>query len=86
MVTVRIGPYKIPVVRRSTPGAFGYWDNENKQIIISPEVVGVAYRETLLHECMHAVSDMYDLGLTEQQVCALAVGLTQCMDSIGDED
>ena len=41
-------------------------------------------RETLLHEVIHAIDEQLDLGMKEQQVHRLAIGLFQVLRENGD--
>lgn len=47
---------------------------DNKRKILEPTIT-----DTILHEVIHAVSRVYGIGLTENQVAGLSGGLMQVM-------
>lgn len=53
----------------------GRWDPNISTIFISRDQPPELIMETLIHECLHAVSDEYCLGLTERRVELIAKGL-----------
>lgn len=53
----------------------GICDFEKLQIVINPHQSNTEAHKTLIHEILHAVSNEYDAGLTENQVRALEEGL-----------
>ena len=57
----------------------GECDYVHQSIGINIGLAGDAKLETLLHECIHAVSGDMGLGLHEKQVRPLSVGLYQVL-------
>jgi hypothetical protein len=53
----------------------GEEDLENQHITIKDGLKHEQEASTLLHECVHAISDSLGLGLTEKQVQGLETGL-----------
>lgn len=53
----------------------GECDLENQAITIKEGLKPEQEQSTLLHECIHAISDSLGLGLTEKQVQGLETGL-----------
>ena len=53
----------------------GECDLENQAIAIKDGLKPEQEQSTLLHECIHAISDSLGLGLTEKQVQGLETGL-----------
>ena len=53
----------------------GESDLETQTITIKPGLKAEQETSTLLHECIHAISDSLGLGLTEKQVQGLETGL-----------
>jgi len=53
----------------------GICDLENQAIHVKEGLSPEQERSTLLHECIHAISDSLGLGLTEKQVQGLESGL-----------
>jgi hypothetical protein len=49
--------------------------SSDRKIILSKSLTDVRLMETFLHECIHAIDDVYRIGLTEQQVNVLGVSL-----------
>ena len=58
-------------------GRFNAWPSP--VITVSTGIPVEAQRLTLLHEVLHAISELYGLDLREQQVRALEQGLGQVM-------
>ena len=53
----------------------GLWINEDSTIFISEDQPPAVIMETIIHECIHAVSDQYNLNLNEKKVTLLGKGL-----------
>ena len=53
----------------------GECDLEHQAIAIKEGLKAEQEQSTLLHECIHAISDSLGLGLTEKQVQGLETGL-----------
>lgn len=58
----------------------GVCNSTTNQICLSTELKGEKRNEVLLHEMIHACSEMLDMGLTEKQVNNLAVSLLPYID------
>ena len=75
---IKVGTSYIPVFRDETlDGLFGCFENFPTQRIL---IKGQSQHQedmTVLHELLHAVSDMYGLRLSESQVRVLEQVLTQ---------
>lgn len=75
--SVQLGPFTLQVLPTQDlgPGVSGTCDLNAGTVAVldgmSPELT----RSTLLHELIHAVSDMFGVGLSERQVVALEGGL-----------
>lgn len=69
----------IPVVHSECPGdddAMGMFVNfPSPTIYINPRLNKTAAMSTLFHECLEAIGVLYNLELTENQVCTLEVEL-----------
>ena len=57
----------------------GRWDPDKRLIELDADLTPTEAKETLIHECVHAVSDLYDLDLEESQVRILGLGLHQML-------
>jgi hypothetical protein len=53
----------------------GECDLENQHLTVKDGLKPEQEQSTLLHECIHAISDSLGLGLTEKQVQGLETGL-----------
>ncbi len=53
----------------------GNYEQEKALITIASDIDHRVQDYILAHEIVHAISDMLELGLTEQQVASLGVGL-----------
>lgn len=53
------------------------WDSKTMEL--RPGMTGTELGEVFLHECIHMVSECYDLGLSERDVRVLGVGLQQML-------
>lgn len=77
MSTIKVGPSYIPVYRDETlEGLFGCFENFPSRILVKPQ----SQKDedmTVLHELLHAVSDMYGLRLSESSVRVLEQVITQ---------
>lgn len=58
-----------------TKDELGECDLENQALTVKDGLPGEQERSTLLHECIHAISDSLGLGLNEKQVQGLETGL-----------
>lgn len=63
---IRVGPHLYTVVRDKETArhaeAFGLTDVRRMQVLIDPDQSTGALRDTLLHECLHAVFNVTGLG------------------------
>jgi len=71
---------EIPVVHSECPGgdpeAMGMFVNfPSPTIYVSPRLDKAAAWSTLFHECLEAIGVLYNLELTENQVCTLEMAL-----------
>ena len=57
------------------PDRFGHSDAENQEIVLRAGLRGLQALDTLLHECIHAVSAATGVEITEQQTHITALGL-----------
>lgn len=81
MRTVRIGTQDVVVeFVPMVDGEFGVFHAfPSPRISVNSSLPVEVQRLTLLHELIHAISDMYGLGLSEAQVRAMEQGLGQVM-------
>ena len=63
------------VGRDSEYGSFDASPNSGPEITVSDRISGRILGATVLHESIHAIDDMFQLDLSEQQVRALEVAL-----------
>ena len=81
MRRIRIGTQDVFVLFEAMDsgdfGRFEAWPSPT--ITVSTGIPIEAQRLTLLHEVLHAISELYGLGLRESQVRALEQGLGQVM-------
>lgn len=47
---------------------YGLWDPNSNTIVISDSVAESTKELTFVHELLHAISDIYEIKLTEKQV------------------
>lgn len=82
---IRIGAQRIDVVpmpAEDDTGDLGRWHWEDQKIEIKGTLRGQAWGLTLLHEILHAVSDLHGLDLTEQDVRSLEQAFGSfCLDN-----
>ena len=57
----------------------GLWDAAKGKIRINAGMPDDQWVDTLVHECMHAISDIYGLDLDHSAIHTIAVGLTQML-------
>ncbi len=79
MTTIRIGPIEIPVeyVELGT-GVHGKWHPyPTPRIQISKTTPEPMQALALLHECIHAIHDLYGIRASEQTVSTLEMVLAQ---------
>lgn len=55
----------------------GYCNYDDREICLSNNLKGTRLMEIFLHECIHAISDIYGICLSEEQVRVLGVSLIQ---------
>jgi len=56
-------------------GCVGLWNPSTRIVYIKQKQTHAATFYTALHEAIHALSDEYDIGLTERQVRLLEKGI-----------
>ena len=61
--------------KAASPEDLGLCDDEAQIINVRIDIADDSIIETLLHECIHAISSGMKLSLTERQVHGLGVGL-----------
>lgn len=67
--------YKVVWVREFYPNdRFGETDFQNRQILLRLDMSDKETVTTFLHECMHAFSNEYSMGLTERQILSSEAG------------
>ena len=59
----------------------GRWDPNKRTIELDAGLSPTESKETLIHECVHAISDLYALDLEEATVRILGLGLHQMLAS-----
>lgn len=81
MRSIRIGTQDVVVEFVAMgDGEFGVFNAfPSPRISVNASLPIEVQRLTLLHEVLHAISDMYGLGLSESQVRAIEQGLGQVM-------
>ena len=81
MRNIRIGTQDVAVeFRVMGDGEFGVFHAfPSPKISVNASLPIEVQRLTLLHELIHAISDMYGLGLSEGQVRVMEQGLGQVM-------
>lgn len=57
------------------PDSLGMCHSDIQEIWVNNSNTDETTRNVILHECIHAISDSYDLELTERQVKVLATAL-----------
>lgn len=76
IVTICSVDYKI-INKNSTdmPDLLGLCQSNIQEIWINNSNTPETRRNVMLHECLHAISDIYDLELSERQVSVMATAL-----------
>lgn len=77
---LRIGALWVKIVHDDDlEGAFAQWSASRNQIEMGPlagDQPTTLYTTTLLHEALHAISDLYEADLTERQVRVIEQSIT----------
>lgn len=76
---VVIGDYAYEVLfidEFKSPSTLGETRLEDKQIVLKNGQTPKELVKTYLHECLHAVSEEFDVGLTEQQILKMEEALS----------
>lgn len=69
---IRIGHLDISLVTKDLgEDLLGMYDDQTATIFIKPDLTPQIRRSTIIHECLHAISCVYGLDLTENQVLIL---------------
>lgn len=58
-------------------GCDGYFDPKTNRVYVGTQSVHDGAEDTIIHECIHAISRIYCLNLKEKQVRLLATGIVQ---------
>ena len=66
--------YLLP--NKKMKGKLGECNVNDREILIRETLKGDKFREVFLHEIIHAIAEMLNLDMTENQVNNVAVGLT----------
>lgn len=85
LMTLKVGPKRYEVlavtnISHNGVALCGQCDSQAGQILLDVEFFASSQRETLFHEALHAVDHLLSIGLTEEQVGALSVGLLNLID------
>lgn len=78
-----LGGHKISIKRRgglASEQSNGLASWGSKTIELRHGMTGAELGEVFIHECVHMVSECYDLDLTEQDIRVLGVGLQQMLN------
>lgn len=69
---IRIGHLNISLVTKDLgEDLLGMYDDQTATIFIKPDLTPQIRQSTIIHECVHAISCMYGLELSENQVLIL---------------
>ena len=86
LATLPLAGYHVPVVLveglAESAGADGQWSPERRVIELDAGLAEDERLEVLLHECLHAVADLYGRRLSEATVRTLALGLHQMLGGV----
>lgn len=74
-----IGVYWVDNLKIDGEELAGAWRAPLDRIDLDSALSRTEAQEVLIHEGAHAVSDVYDLRLTERQIAALGLGLQQML-------
>lgn len=77
-----LGPYLIevwedPEIDTADEVVSGCWDETERRIRLRPGLDPAEAQDTILHERLHAISDLYGLDLSHSAIHTLAMGLAQ---------
>ena len=79
---IRIGHLSISLVTKDLgEDLLGMYDDQTATIFIKPDLTPQIRRSTIIHECVHAISCMYGLELSENQVRVLESALIALVDN-----
>jgi hypothetical protein len=82
---ILIGHLKINLETKDLgPDLLGEYDDETATVFIKPGLTPQIKRSTVVHECIHAISSMYGLELSESQVRVLESALIHLVDNNPD--
>lgn len=79
LMKLKLGALVVPVVHHPELEDQGAWDEDGcKEVWVSKlPAEDPTFSQTVLHEVLHAISDLYGLKLTEQKVLVLENALAQ---------
>jgi len=73
---VRIGHLDVAIVEKPLgPDLMGEYDNGTATIFVNTDLTPQLYKTTVFHECLHAISCVYGLDLSENQVLILETAI-----------
>lgn len=80
-MVIKVGHLELGVEERELgPDLLGEFDEMTCTIRVRPNISEQLRRSTILHECLHAISSIYGLDLTESQVLVLESSLTNLIN------
>jgi hypothetical protein len=86
LMTLKVGPVRygtftaIGMRDANDAPIYGHCDHKGGRITVNLDYAPSHQRSTLFHEAIHAVDEVYGIGLTEDQTRLLEVGLLSLID------
>ena len=81
MSVVKVGPFDFRVVEIERSDDWGFYDPVKMEIAVQSECDKRVKAETLVHEILHAIWDVYSVKKgdgEERTITALAIGISAC--------
>jgi Zn-dependent peptidase ImmA (M78 family) len=81
MTTVKVGPFDFKIIEIEKSDDWGFYDPVEMEIAIQSDADTRVKAETVIHEILHAVWDVYKMKKTDGQeriVSLFAIGLSAC--------
>lgn len=72
---IQISGFTVPVYLTNLDDCEGEWSPAKHEIRIRADLPPARRHEVMLHETIHAVSDIFGLGLREAQIRPLSIAL-----------